>query len=57
MLEGEFRLKRIQEGGKTESCYGEKLHITSTRRQREAVIILKIFKFKGNLFASLTSFV
>lgn len=57
MLEGQFRMNRIEEGGKTKSCYAEKWHITSTRTQREAVVPLKISKFKGNLFASLTSFV
>lgn len=57
MLKKEFRLKKVGEGGKAESCYRKKLHITSTRRQREAVVCLKISRFKGNLFVSLTSFV
>jgi len=57
MLKGEIRLKRAGEAGKTESCYGKKLHITCARRQREAVVPLKIFQPKGNLLPSPISFV
>lgn len=53
MLEEKLRLKSIGKGAKTGLKSWGEVALYHTRRQRAALVTLKLLEFKGNLFASL----